>query len=61
MLAADEDEAYAEMEATWPEFNYSEYDGVAEVLPAEDDMSDEEFLEEFGKAMCLRHDKKDCK
>lgn len=48
VYAQSEEEAYNEMEKTWPELNYGEYDGVAYVLPAED--SEEDFLNAFGEA-----------
>lgn len=48
VYAQSEEEAYNEMEKTWPEFDYGEYDGVAYVLPAED--SEEDFLNAFGEA-----------
>lgn len=48
VYAQSEEEAYNEMEKTWPEFDYGEYDGVAYVLPAED--SEDDFLNAFGEA-----------
>ena len=48
IYAQSEEEAYNEMEKTWPEFDYGEYDGVAYVLPAED--SEDDFLNAFGEA-----------
>ena len=48
IYAQSEEEAYNEMEKTWPEFDYGEYDGVAYVLPAED--SEDYFLNAFGEA-----------
>lgn len=48
VYAQSEEEAYNEMEKTWPELNYGEYDGVAYVLPAED--SEDDFLNAFGEA-----------
>lgn len=48
VYAQSEEEAYNEMEKTWPELNYGEYDGAAYVLPAED--SEDDFLNAFGEA-----------
>ena len=48
VYANSEDEAYSEMEKTWPELNYGEYDGVAYVALSED--SDDDFLAAFGEA-----------
>lgn len=45
-----EDEAYSEMEKVWPELNYGEYDGVANVVLSEDSDNEEDFLNAFGEA-----------
>ena len=52
VYAMSEDEAYSEMEKVWPELNYGEYDGVANVVLSEDfeDDSEEDFLNAFGEA-----------
>lgn len=52
VYAMSEDEAYSEMEKIWPELNYGEYDGVANVVLSEDfeDDSEEDFLNAFGEA-----------
>ena len=48
VYAQSEEEAYNEMEKTWPELNYGEYDGVANVVLSED--SEDDFLNAFGEA-----------
>lgn len=48
VYARSEEEAYNEMEKTWPEFDYGEYDGVANVVLSED--SEDDFLNAFGEA-----------
>lgn len=48
VYAKSEDEAYSKMEEEWPEFNYGEYDGVADVALSED--SEDDFLNAFGEA-----------
>ena len=48
VYAKSEDEAYSKMEEEWPEFNYGEYDGVADVVLSED--SEDDFLNAFGEA-----------
>ena len=48
VYAQSEEEAYNEMEKTWPEFDYGEYDGVANVVLSED--SEDDFLNAFGEA-----------
>lgn len=52
VYAQSEEEAYSEMEKVWPELNYGEYDGVANVVLSEDfeDDSEEDFLNAFGEA-----------
>lgn len=50
VYAQSEDEAYNEMEKTWPELNYGEYDGVASVVLSEDSDNDDDFLNAFGEA-----------
>ena len=52
VYAMSEDEAYSEMEKVWPELNYGEYDGVANVVLSEDfeGDSEEDFLNAFGEA-----------
>ena len=51
VYAESEDEAYVKMEEEWPEFNYGEYDGVADVVLSEDSDDDEDFLNAFGEAL----------
>ena len=53
VYAMSEDEAYSEMEKVWPELNYGEYDGVANVVLSEDfeDDSEEDFLNALGEAL----------
>ncbi len=51
VYAQSEEEAYSEMEKTWPELNYGEYDGVANVVLSEDSDNDEDFLNAFGEAL----------
>ena len=50
VYAESEDEAYSKMEEEWPEFNYGEYDGVADVVLSEDYDNEEDFLNAFGEA-----------
>lgn len=50
VYAQSEEEAYNEMEKTWPELNYGEYDGVANVVLSEDYDNEEDFLNAFGEA-----------
>ena len=50
VYAQSEDEAYNEMEKTWPELNYGEYDGVANVVLSEDSDDEDDFLNAFGEA-----------
>ena len=52
VYAQSEEEAYSEMEKVWPELNYGEYDGVANVVLSEDfeDDSEDDFLNAFGEA-----------
>lgn len=58
VTATNPSDAYYEMEQMWPEYPYGLYDGVAEVIEKEADMSDEEFLEEFGKALAEKKQNK---
>lgn len=53
VYAQSEEEAYNEMEKVWPELNYGEYDGVANVVLSEDfeDDSEEDFLNALGEAL----------
>lgn len=61
--AANEEDAYYEMENTWPEYPYGLYDGVAEVEETDevdeslesDDISDEEFIEAFGREIASKY------
>ena len=50
VYAQSEEEAYNEMEKMWPELNYGEYDGVADVVLSEDSDDEEDFLNAFGEA-----------
>ena len=50
VYAKSEDEAYIKMEEEWPEFNYGEYDGVADVVLSEDYNNEDDFLNAFGEA-----------
>ena len=50
VYAQSEEEAYNEMEKTWPELNYGEYDGVANVVLSEDSDDEDDFLNAFGEA-----------
>ena len=50
VYAESEDEAYSKMEEEWPEFNYGEYDGVADVVLSEDYNNEDDFLNAFGEA-----------
>ena len=51
VYAKSEDEAYSKMEEEWPEFNYGEYDGVADVVLSEDYDNEDDFLNAFGEAL----------
>lgn len=51
VYAKSEDEAYNKMEEEWPEFNYGEYDGVADVVLSEDYDNEDDFLNAFGEAL----------
>ena len=51
VYAMSEDEAYSEMEKVWPELNYGEYDGVANVVLSEDYDNEDDFLNAFGEAL----------
>ena len=51
VYAESEDEAYSKMEEEWPEFNYGEYDGVADVVLSEDYDNEDDFLNAFGEAL----------
>lgn len=51
VYAQSEDEAYSEMEKVWPELNYGEYDGVADVALSEDPDDEDDFLNAFGEAL----------
>lgn len=50
VYAMSEDEAYSKMEKEWPELNYGEYDGVADVALSEDPDDEDDFLNAFGEA-----------
>ena len=51
VYAKSEDEAYSKMEEEWPELNYGEYDGVADVALSEDPDDEDDFLNAFGEAL----------
>ena len=51
VYAMSEDEAYSKMEKEWPELNYGEYDGVADVVLSEDYDDEDDFLNAFGEAL----------